>query len=307
MLERLRVRTSDEIEQLLVGEAMETSGTAHVQSSTHGASDRIIAGSSLVGNVLATLVGHSVRMACTEQSDALRNVRDVGGLPLAGGGRVPEGVLLRSDAPHDGDRPPQIAGWPPHTVIDLRGSDEAGASHPLAGPDTEVFPVPLSADASLAHMLEDPAIRAGDLAALYRSLVRSAAPALVRIAALVAERPGPVLVHCTAGKDRTGVLMAVVLSAAGVERDAVVGDYAATDANMPGVLERIAVDPAYAGGPAEIRRLAAERPQLLAAPPRAIEAALDELERAGGAAAWLLANGIAEVQLAALRAKLRGP
>jgi hypothetical protein len=121
---------------------------------------------------------------------------------------------------------------------------------------------------------------------------------------LIAERPDPVLVHCTAGKDRTGVLVALVLSAAGVEREAVVEDYARTGANMPGVLERIATDPAFAGGSQEIRRLADERPQLLAAPPHAIESALDVLEGAGGAAAWLLDHGLADVDLARLRARL---
>src|SRR4029077_7038622 len=62
------------------------------------------------------------------------------------------------------------------------------------------------------------------------------ATALERIVA-----PGgtPALVHCAAGKDRTGVLVALLLDAAGVDRDVIVADYAATQDRMVAIIERL--------------------------------------------------------------------
>ena len=54
----------------------------------------------------------------------LCNLRDVGGLPLVGGGTVREGVLFRGDAPMVGDEDPELQPWPPASVIDLRSDDE---------------------------------------------------------------------------------------------------------------------------------------------------------------------------------------
>jgi protein-tyrosine phosphatase len=156
-------------------------------------------------------------------------------------------------------------------------------------------------------MLEDKGGIPDDLGELYRRMLRTTAPALVRIAHLIATRPAPILVHCTAGKDRTGLAVAVVLAAVGVPRERVVEDYGRTRANMPGVLERIATDPRMPGGPDMIERVQAERPQLLDAPGAAMASALDELDGAGGAAAWLRGHGLSDADLRRLRERLVGP
>lgn len=54
----------------------------------------------------------------------LCNLRDVGGLPLVGGGAVHDGVLYRGDAPMVGDQDPEQRPWPPGSVIDLRSPEE---------------------------------------------------------------------------------------------------------------------------------------------------------------------------------------
>lgn len=64
---------------------------------------------------------------------------------------------------------------------------------------------------------------------VYRELPRAAVPHLSRIFARLADGDLPVLIHCTAGKDRTGFVCAMILSALGVETDAIMADYLATN------------------------------------------------------------------------------
>jgi hypothetical protein len=153
-------------------------------------------------------------------------------------------------------------------------------------------------------MIEHPDALPSDVPSLYRVLLRSAAPRLAAAVALISERPGPTLVHCTAGKDRTGVVIAVVLSAVGVPNKHVISDYHRTAANMDGVLARMRAGRAQRQrGPAVIA-LSAKRRDILDAPTQAIEGALQELDDAGGAAAWLLARGLPQVALDDLRLRL---
>ena len=63
----------------------------------------------------------------------------------------------------------------------------------------------------------------------YRAYLDERGHHLVTAARVVAASPGATLVHCGAGKDRTGVTVAMLLDAVGVERSAVVADYAATN------------------------------------------------------------------------------
>ena len=76
------------------------------------------------------------------------------------------------------------------------------------------------------------------LGELYVSMLTHGAAAFAELARLVADRRGlrrrAVLVHCTAGKDRTGVAIALLLDAVGADRDAIVADYAASEANLSG-------------------------------------------------------------------------
>jgi protein-tyrosine phosphatase len=236
--------------------------------------------------------------------NTLQNVRDVGRIPVITGGHIGSGILYRGDAPHHGDDVPALAPWPPRTVIDLRSSEERPPAHPLAGPRTDVASIPLAADASITHMIEAPDELPDDLATLYVKLLRTATVPLVRAVALFLDRPAPILVHCTAGKDRTGLVIAVVLSAVGVARAHVVADYIRTAPNMPGVLDRIAGPQGMESGLDMVRSLATRRPELLEAPRVAIDAALDELAAGGGAATWLLERGMAAGQLSDLRERL---
>jgi len=165
----------------------------------------------------------------------LANARDVA---TAASGLRP-GVLLRSDAPRSGDELPDGLAWPPRTVLDLRDPAESRKPHPLAG-IADVRAIPIIEEASFQRLM---AGEGTTLADMYDEMIRSPeAVGLAQVVDAVATEPGPVLVHCSAGKDRTGVSIALVLALLGVPRDAIVADYVATEANMREVMARVVQD-----------------------------------------------------------------
>lgn len=218
------------------------------------------------------------------------NLRDVRGLRTEDGRIVRRGVLYRSEVPHSTRI--DVAVWPPATVIDLRSPREYAGPHPLADVAT-IHSVPLGA--SLAPALAAEQTADPDLAWAYRHLARDAAGEIARITALVASAPGPVLVHCTAGKDRTGIVVAVLLRAVGVRRADIVTDYLRTEANLPRLWVAL-----RAAGVSPPRNRA-----LLGVQAGALEAVLDEVEGApGGVAGWLAAHGVSRADLQRLSDRL---
>ena len=232
----------------------------------------------------------------------LANFRDVGGLPVSPSGVVRSGVLYRSDAPRVGDESDAEA-WPPATVIDLRRPSELSGSHPLAGADTVVVPLPLFEGISLVAMAAEAQGRR--LRDLYVKTLESAGERVAEAVTLIAESPGPVLVHCAVGKDRTGLVIAAALAAVGVPRQAIAADYHATDVNMRGAVARIALDHDANEASRAVAQIEEHLPDLLRAPPDGMDAVLDEFEGAeGGPGGWLLAHGMDEVVLQRLRERL---
>ncbi|QIZ36719.1 tyrosine-protein phosphatase [Saccharopolyspora sp. ASAGF58] len=231
-------------------------------------------------------------MSTTDPLDALVNLRDLGGQPTGDGVATRAGVVYRSDAPHVGDRDPvDLSPWPPKVVVDLRDSVETGdEEHPLAAVAT-VHSVPLLEEARDADVELDEA--AHELTALYQSIVQGVPKKLVEVFRIVLDADGPVLIHCAAGKDRTGVVSAMLLSAVGVRRDAIVADYVRTDRNMLRVLQRLDEVPALPPGVDE--EMVHE---LLSTPTEAIESVLNTFaEHEGGARGWLQAHGATNEEL----------
>lgn len=74
---------------------------------------------------------------------------------------------------------------------------------------------------------------------MYARMVESAAPQLATAVTVLALAPGATAFHCAAGRDRTGVLAALVLLALGASDDDLVADYARTDPNMPAIRQRM--------------------------------------------------------------------
>jgi protein tyrosine/serine phosphatase len=228
------------------------------------------------------------------------NVRDLGGLPTADGRQTRRGRILRSDflvnlSPDDERALLREFGL--KTVIDLRTASEV-----------ESFPGPWEergVDVVRASFPLDPAFAANgtdDMVGLYLSFLEPpAAAAGAALKALIAVERHPLLIHCAAGKDRTGVLVALALELLGVEREALVADYVLTHARMPAVLARLEVE----AGRTRTRTLPAV---MYGADAETIESFLAGLEwRFGGAAAWALDQGISAAAIEAFRAGMLIP
>ena len=172
----------------------------------------------------------------------LPNLRDVAGVSTADGRRVRPGILLRSALPQADDVVPDDLAWPPTVVIDLRSPFELRHGHPLAHLEVRLVNLPLLQ-----------ALRPGNqsmesLTVLYRMLLDDAAHLLADLVHEVADADGPVLVHCAAGKDRTGVGVALVLRLMGVSREEVIADYVLTEPARPAIdrrLHRDEIEPIY--------------------------------------------------------------
>ncbi len=153
----------------------------------------------------------------------LPNLRDVAGLLTHDGRRVRPGILLRSALPASDDLVPDTLAWPPAVVIDLRSPHELTSGHPLDHLPMRLVNLPLLDE--LRPRLHD----SETLAALYRVVVEDAAHLLAHVVHEIADADGPVLVHCAAGKDRTGVSVALVLRLLGVTHDDVLADFILTE------------------------------------------------------------------------------
>ena len=248
--------------------------------------------------------------------DGAVNVRDLGALPTGDGQSTAAHRLLRADNLQDlsdSDVRLLVRDIGVTTVVDLRSPGEVAAEGP--GPLTRVESVRHAYLSVLPErgMATD---AAADALAIRRDGARSRYPDDVRagyylgyledrpdhvVAALrsVAQASGAALVHCAAGKDRTGVIIALALSAVGVRRDAVVADYAATAERMDKVLDRLRASATYA---ADIDKAPADdhtpRPETMAA-------FLDEVgSRYGGVLRWLSSRGFGPSDVASLRAKI---
>lgn len=157
------------------------------------------------------------------------NFRDVGGL-RAGEGRTRSGVLYRSgNLARIGDS--GIAALRTlgiRRIIDLRADDEVShAPSRIEGLDIVTQRVPLFTGSVASFFTDDVG-----LDEMYRRLVVDSSAGVVDVVrGIIADQP--VLVHCTVGKDRTGVTVALALAAAGVDEDDVVADYARTEGLLP--------------------------------------------------------------------------
>jgi len=185
------------------------------------------------------------------------------------------------------------------TRVDLRGEAEVaeGTSPALLGAERGWRHLPVRADASAGTFAEAHGV--GGVGDYYAAYLRVSGPSVTAAARTLLEDveagAGATLVHCTAGKDRTGTVVAVLLDAVGVERAAIVADYAQTTAQMPALRALVTALPTYRE---RIDRLPAEA---YVAAPEAMERFLDLLHAEhGGGRAYLAAAGLDEGELAAL-------
>jgi protein-tyrosine phosphatase len=223
------------------------------------------------------------------------NLRDLGGYPTLAGGRVRWRTLFRSDGLHrlDAGGRAALAGLGLRTIVDLRADVEVDqAPSAVAGLAARTVRMPIVRDLTVLPT---------ELGAIYQYMIdeRGAVIGAV-IKELCAPGALPALVHCSAGKDRTGIVIALALAALGVPDELIGADYSLSAAYL---------DPDIT---AAIGRLRASgladqvTSELLASPPALI---LDVLARArsiggGSVGGYLMVHGVSAAELAALRSTL---
>jgi protein-tyrosine phosphatase len=231
--------------------------------------------------------------------DACLNVRDLGGLRTADGRRVRRGALVRSDQLcrlSDRGRTALVAHGV-RTVIDLRNPAEAAKDpDPIwheHGVDYLLIP---QQSEQLWRDLEPIARTRSerDCAVIDRRAEQIAAMARAVASAV----PGGVLIHCLAGKDRTGIAVAMLLSLAGVSEADIAEDYSLTVPNLAAELTA-----ALAAAPDDDARA-----RLVRSYDASVETMLATLAhlrtRHGGAKAYLTRAGLSEADIQRIRARM---
>jgi protein-tyrosine phosphatase len=238
--------------------------------------------------------------------DGCLNVRDLGGHATEDGGHTAFGAVIRADSV----RRLSEAGWRQlldygiARIVDLRHADELAADPPADVP-VEVVHVPVLPDPAWPYWEEIDAVSdaAGDAAAARAAvylefLDRFDHGFAAAISAVAQAGDGGVLVHCFAGKDRTGLVAALLLRLAGVSVADVAADYALSEANL-----RMWSEPWIERAADDVER--ERRRRTAAAPAAAMETVLRELEGRGGAAEYLRGAGVPEADLRRVRERLR--
>jgi protein-tyrosine phosphatase len=235
------------------------------------------------------------------------NLREVRDYQAPGGRSIQPRLLYRADALHrlDDDGRLALRERGIRTVIDLREPPERDREpDQLEGVGATVVIYPLL---NLGEGRTPGGAVAGggvQLDSLYAWIVSERGRALAGVIHELA-RPGalPAVVHCTAGKDRTGIVVALLLSALGVDDQTVAADFAVTELNLGGEFRRSFLERAAAQGldPVVVASALGSDPSL-AHQILAQVAASD-----GSAAAYLVRHGLPEADLAALREALLTP
>jgi protein-tyrosine phosphatase len=241
--------------------------------------------------------------------DGCVNVRDLGGIPTEDGGVTRNGAVIRSD--NVGALTP--AGWQAledHGVVrivDLRWPEER-VQDPPRSIDIEVIHVSVlgpSLDEGLDYLrtLDAHVDAVDDVADHYEfsyvEFLERNRDRFGRALSAVADASGPVVIHCMGGKDRTGLLAALLLRLAGVALDEIGQDYALSGPNLAGTL-----DAWLESAPNDRER--SRRRKLSTTPAAAMSRVIAEVERRYGSVdGYLAAAGVTLDQVARIRTRLR--
>jgi protein-tyrosine phosphatase len=232
------------------------------------------------------------------------NVRDLGGYATTSGATTRWHAVLRGDAPHrlDADDRARLIAAGLTTVIDLRGPAERAAAPSIFAHDAAVAHHAIALFSALdpvqAFAAADP--DGFDMGRRYCAALDRCQEGFARVLRTIANAPdGMILVHCTAGKDRTGLVVALLLAAAGVADADIIEDYALTGSLAPGLIAELRARALALGTEPGL----AER--VLASTPDNMARLLAHLaDTHGGVGAYLDAVGLSAAERARLTARL---
>jgi len=211
--------------------------------------------------------------------DGVVNFRDLGGLRFAGGSTTAFGKIFRSgslDRATDLGIATLVDELRVKTVVDLRTPTEiawnSDSYRLMHDPRVRYAQVSILPD----HVLNSEIFPVGQPIAIgevyFRHVVNAPKEIAQAVALVVAPQNAPIVLHCAAGRDRTGMVVALLLDAIGVLREDVIADYAATNASADKITESLRLNPIYAAD----RPVSEHEP--LGADPRSVIAFLDQVE-----------------------------
>jgi protein tyrosine/serine phosphatase len=238
--------------------------------------------------------------------DGLLNVRDLGGHRTEDGGETRYGEVVRADSLHQltEDGWQSLVEYGIRTVIDLR-MDEEREGDPPSGAPIELLHISLFDDDKEVFREVDAAAEAApDVAAATREvyllfLEHFKANVATAIRAVANAPEGGVVVHCMGGKDRTGLVTALLLALAGVDDEQIAADYALSEERLKPRHELWFAEAETEAERERLRRIAQT-------PAASIAGVLAELERRYGSVEGYLRNaGVSDEHLALARARFR--
>ena len=240
------------------------------------------------------------------EPEGIHNFRSIAAYPVKGRGHFKAHAVFRSGALER--MSPAAAAWlrdsvGVQTVIDLRHPDELAGNSQDHGLADRVVPISIFSETQAQTDVTaelNGLYGVGISGGRYLHYLQMAGERFAQAFRLFAEAPSyPVLVHCTAGKDRTGVLLALVMDVVGVSEEDIATEYGLSDNSIDALIEYLhATGRVLEGTDAEIRARLATPPEKMAEFIRLLRA------KYGTAANYLESQGVTPPEIAAVRGHL---
>ena len=229
------------------------------------------------------------------------NIRDLGGYKTYTGARVPWQKFFRGDNPHllsvKGMNYLYSQGL--RLVVDLRTKNEIkGAPNPFENfPGVEYVNLPIFDDLAPVIMLQKQGSDENPLLHFYLEAIHGQGNAIKEVLRRISTiQDGAVLFNCTAGKDRTGIIAALLLGLVGVSEEEIVNDYALTASLIPGLVDKLLAESKARGANTE------RHSRMLESPSEVMQALLSEIEsKFGSTEDYLKENGMEQEEIQRLK------